>query len=84
MDQLLGLFERGGPTMYAIAACAAVGLTLFIERILATRTLAPDVRSLGRRVRDASAAADVPPTPCPANESAPRNSRPSYPRVPSA
>ncbi len=60
MDQLLELFERGGPSMYAIASVAAVSFTLFIERMLAVRGLVPEVRALGRRVRNASATADMP------------------------
>ena len=46
--------------MYAIAGVAVVGLTLFVERMLAMRGLVPEVRALGRRVRDASAAANMP------------------------
>jgi len=60
MDQLLGLFERGGPTMYVIAAVAVVGLSLFVERLLAVHGLVPHVRGLNRRVRDAAAVAAVP------------------------
>lgn len=60
MDQVFGLFERGGPTMFAIAGVALVGLTIFIERMLAMRGLVPELRALGRRVRDASASANMP------------------------
>lgn len=60
MDQVLTLFSRGGPTMVAIAGVAAIGLTLFIERVWALRGLIPEIRALTRRVRDATAAADMP------------------------
>lgn len=32
------LFQRGGPTMYVIAAASVIALTLFIERLWALRT----------------------------------------------
>lgn len=60
MTELATLFERGGPSMYAIALVAVVGLTLFVERLLAVRGLVPHVRELSRRVRAAAAASDVP------------------------
>ena len=60
MQEIQGLFERGGPSMVAIAAVALVGLVLFVERLLAIRGLVPELRALGRRVRDASASADMP------------------------
>ncbi len=59
MSDLLGLFERGGPTMYAIAAIAIAAFALFVERWLAVRGLVPMARRLGRRVRDAAAAGDM-------------------------
>ncbi|MEY3011572.1 MAG: hypothetical protein RIT45_307 [Pseudomonadota bacterium] len=59
MSDLLGLFERGGPTMYAIAAVAVAAFALFVERWLAVRGLVPMARRLGRRVRDAAAAGDM-------------------------
>ena len=60
MEHIVGLFERGGPSMYAIAAVALVGCTLFIERLLTVRGLVPEIRNLARRIRDASAASDMP------------------------
>lgn len=60
MQDILGLFERGGPSMVAIATVASLGIALFIERLLAVRGLVPETRALARRVRDASAAADMP------------------------
>jgi len=60
MQQVLGLFERGGPTMVAIACLALLGIGLFIERLLTLRGLVPEIRSLTGRVRDAAAHADVP------------------------
>ena len=56
MEDVLGLFERGGPSMYAIAATAAMGLGLFVDRFVALRGLIPDARRLGERVRDACTA----------------------------
>jgi len=60
MDQVFGLFERGGPTMFVIAGVAALGIGLFVERILALRGLVPDVQQLSQRVRDACTAGDMP------------------------
>ncbi|MCB9739895.1 MAG: MotA/TolQ/ExbB proton channel family protein [Deltaproteobacteria bacterium] len=60
MSELIGLFERGGPTMFAIAAIAVGAFALFVERWLAVRGLVPMARRLGRRVRDAAAAGDMP------------------------
>lgn len=60
MEDVLGLFERGGPSMYAIAATAAMGLGLFVDRFVALRGLIPDARRLGERVRDACTAGDIP------------------------
>ncbi len=60
MHEVLGLFERGGPTMYVIAGVAALGIGLFVERYLTVRGLIPDVQRLGRRVRDACTAGDMP------------------------
>ncbi len=60
MNELSSLFERGGPTMYAIAGVAFIGLTLFVERLLVVRGLTPNARRLARRVRDASHANDLP------------------------
>ncbi len=54
MDWLWSLFERGGPTMYAIASVALLGLTIYIDRLLALRGLVPAVHDLTRRVRDAA------------------------------
>jgi len=59
MSWLVSLFERGGPTMGAIAIVAFLGITLFIERLMTLRGLVPDVRALGRRVRDAATAGDL-------------------------
>jgi biopolymer transport protein ExbB len=59
MTEVLRLFERGGPTMYAIAAVAALGFLLFVERWLVVRGLVPTARRLGRRVRDAATAGDM-------------------------
>lgn len=60
MEDVLRLFVRGGPSMYAIAATAALGLGLFVERFLTVRGLIPDARRLGERVRDACTAGDMP------------------------
>ncbi len=59
MTWLASLFERGGPSMGAIAVVAVLGITLFVERLLTLRGLIPDVRALGRRVRDAATAGDL-------------------------
>ncbi len=60
MDDVYSLFERGGPTMYAIATVAILSFTIFIERLVAIRGLVPDVHALSRRVRDAAAKGDLP------------------------
>ena len=60
MDDLLSLFARGGPTMYAIATVAALSFAIFIERLVALRGLVPDVHALSRRVRDAASQGDLP------------------------
>ena len=60
MDEVLGLFDRGGPTMYALAGVAALGMGLFVERFIKLRGLIPDVQLLGQRVRDACTAGDMP------------------------
>lgn len=60
MDELLGLFERGGPTMYAIFGVAVLGITLFVERFVTAHGIVPDVRRLSERMRDAAAASDMP------------------------
>lgn len=59
MSEVMGLFERGGPTMVAIAAVAVAAFALFVERALAVRGLVPMARRLVRRVRDAAAAGDM-------------------------
>ncbi len=59
MTWVVSLFERGGASMFAIACIALLGITLFVERFLTLRGLVPDVRALGRRVRDAAGAGDM-------------------------
>ncbi|MCO4762216.1 MAG: MotA/TolQ/ExbB proton channel family protein [Myxococcales bacterium] len=59
MTWLASIFERGGPSMGAIAVVALLGITIFVERLLTLRGLVPDVRNLGRRVRDAASAGDL-------------------------
>ncbi len=59
MDDLVSLFERGGPTMYAIAAAAAVGFAIVFERLMTLRGIVPSARRLGRRIRDSAYAGDM-------------------------
>lgn len=59
MDDMVSLFQRGGPTMYAIAAAAAVAFTIVFERLLTLRGVVPSARRLGRRIRDAAYAGDL-------------------------
>ena len=60
LDQLRHLFELGGPTMYAIAGLGFTGIAIFVERVLAVRTLLTHVRLLDRRIRDAVVAGNLP------------------------
>ena len=60
LDQMRHLFELGGPTMYAIAGLGFVGTAIFVERVLAVRSLLTQVRSLDRRIRDAVVAGNLP------------------------
>ena len=53
MTWLWSLFERGGPSMYAIAAVALMGFSIYIERLLALRGLVPHLRALTSAVHDA-------------------------------
>jgi biopolymer transport protein ExbB len=46
------LLAQGGPTLYVIAAVAAVGCALFVERWLAVRGLVSQARELDRRLRE--------------------------------
>jgi biopolymer transport protein ExbB len=59
MSELTSLFERGGPTMVAIAAVVVAGVAIFVERLLAVHGMVRIARRLGRRVRDAAAAGDL-------------------------
>ncbi len=59
MDKLGKLFEQGGPTLYVIAAVAAIGFGLFIERFFAVRGLVQQARAVDRRLRDLTAAGNV-------------------------
>lgn len=59
VDKLARLFEQGGPTLYVIAIVAAVGCALFVERLLAVRSLVSQARAIDRRLRDLTAAGHV-------------------------
>ena len=60
LEQMRHLFELGGPTMYAIAGLGFTGIAIFVERVLAVRTLLTHVRVLDRRIRDAVVAGNLP------------------------
>jgi biopolymer transport protein ExbB/TolQ len=59
LPAILDLFERGGPTMYAIAGITALGLGLGAERLIALWGLIPHVRELTGRIRDAAATGEM-------------------------
>jgi len=59
VDKLSKWFEQGGPTLYVIAAVAALGCGLFIERFFAVRGLVQQARAVDRRLRDLTAAGNV-------------------------
>ncbi|MFZ4577588.1 MAG: MotA/TolQ/ExbB proton channel family protein [Myxococcota bacterium] len=60
MTDLQHLFQLGGPTMYAIAAVAVFGITLFLERLFVVFSLIGQIRTLERRIHDAAAAGHRP------------------------
>ena len=59
MDKLDKLLAQGGPTLYVIAVVAAVGCALFIERLLAVRSLVAQSQQLDRRLRELTRAGNV-------------------------
>lgn len=51
-ENLQKLIDQGGPTLLVIAAVAAIGLGLFVERWLALRGVAARARAMDARLRD--------------------------------
>lgn len=60
IGSLQELLAHGGPTLVVIAATAAVGFGLFVERALVSRQFARQIPGLERRLRDLIAQGTVP------------------------
>ncbi len=58
-ENLQKLFDQGGPTLLAIAAVAAIGVGLFVERWLALRGIASRARAMDSRLRDLAGAGRI-------------------------
>ncbi|MBM4345003.1 MAG: MotA/TolQ/ExbB proton channel family protein [Deltaproteobacteria bacterium] len=51
-ENLQKLIDQGGPTLLVIAAVAAIGFGLFVERFLSLRGVASRARAMDARLRD--------------------------------
>lgn len=60
MTELQNLFELGGPAMWAIAALAVIGTTIFIERMLVVFAVVGQFHALDRRIRDIAISGNLP------------------------